>query len=154
MTEFLGIRGEAVEFERNIFPGFTTLEILQKIQDDLQKKNIEPKHFTDRIIFMSMFNDIECTKRNIDETCISNSKKAKLYAKIFSRGHWTFVGPGDDKKWYGAQDTNLIEWSPQHLRWCRNSKRQVTWFSRAPFPSKNVLRHIITGSRKDASVKS
>ena len=59
MTEFLGIRGEAIEFERNIFPGFTTLEILQKIEDDLQKKNIEPKHFTDRIIFMSIFNDIE-----------------------------------------------------------------------------------------------
>ena len=63
MTEFLGIRGEAVEFERNICPGFRTLENLQKIQDDLQKKNIEPKHFTDRITFMSMFDDIEWTKK-------------------------------------------------------------------------------------------
>ena len=28
----------------------------------------------------------------------------KLHAKRFSRGHWTFVGPGDEKKWYGTRD--------------------------------------------------
>ena len=37
--EFLRIDGEAIEFEWNIFPGFTALQILQKIQNDLQKRN-------------------------------------------------------------------------------------------------------------------
>ena len=37
------------------------LQILQKIQDDLRERNIEPEKFTDRIIFMSRFNDIDQT---------------------------------------------------------------------------------------------
>ena len=41
------------------FSGFTTLTILMEIQKDLERKNIEPDNFKDRIIFMSLFNDIE-----------------------------------------------------------------------------------------------
>ena len=33
---------------------------------------------------------------------ISNSEKVKEYAKRFSRGHWTFLGPGDVNKWNGT----------------------------------------------------
>ena len=61
--ELLGIDGEAIEFECNIFPGFTSLQILQEVQNDLQKRNIEPEKFTDRIILMSMFNDIGWTRK-------------------------------------------------------------------------------------------
>ena len=45
--ELLGIDGKAIEFEWNIFPGLTSLQILQKIQDDLRERNIEPEQFTD-----------------------------------------------------------------------------------------------------------
>ena len=57
------IEGEPIEFEWNIFPGFTSLQILTKIQKDLQDRNIEPEHFEGRIIFMSTFNDIRWTKK-------------------------------------------------------------------------------------------
>ena len=70
--ELLGIDGEAIEFEWNILPGFTSLQILQEIQDDSQKWNIEHENFTDRIIFMSMFIDIDWRRRGNDEICISN----------------------------------------------------------------------------------
>ena len=56
--EMLGIDGESIEFEWNILPGFSSLQILQKIQDDLWEWNIEPGKFADGI-FMSMFNDME-----------------------------------------------------------------------------------------------
>ena len=82
--------------------GLTSFEILQKIQRDLQDRHIEPEKFEDRIIFMSMFNDIEWTKRGHSETCNSNSEQVKKYAKRFSQGHWTFLGPGDVEKWYGT----------------------------------------------------
>ena len=72
--ELLGFDGEAIELDGNIFPGFTSLRILQEIQDDLQKRNIEFEKFTDRIIFMSMFNQIDCTREGNDEICISNSE--------------------------------------------------------------------------------
>ena len=50
---------------------------------------------------MSMFNDIEWTKKENLEQCISNAQTVENFAKRFSQGHWTFLGPGDEKKWYG-----------------------------------------------------
>ena len=48
----LGIDGEAIEFEWNIFSGFSSLQIFQEIQNDVRKRNIEREKFTNRIIFM------------------------------------------------------------------------------------------------------
>ena len=69
------IDGEAIELEWNIFPGFSSLAILQEIQKDLARKNIQPEEFKDRIIFMSMFNDIDWSQRKNNENCISNAEK-------------------------------------------------------------------------------
>ena len=74
----LGINGVAIEFEWNIFPRFTPPQTLQEIPNDLQKRNIEPEKFTDRIIFISMLNDIDWTSKGNDEICISNSEKSRL----------------------------------------------------------------------------
>ena len=75
--ELLGIDGEAIEFEWNILPGFSSLQILQKIQDVLRERNIKTEEFTDWIIFMSMFNDIDWTREGNDGICISNSEKSR-----------------------------------------------------------------------------
>ena len=99
--DLLGIDGEAIEFEWKILPGISSLQILREIQTDLRKRNIEPEKFTDRII-MSTFNDIDWTKKGNDGICLSNSEKVKEYAKSFSQGHWTFLGLGDEEKWYGT----------------------------------------------------
>ena len=52
------IDGEPMEFEWNIFPGFTTLLLCNKVQELLSGLSVTPDKFTGRIIFMSMFNDI------------------------------------------------------------------------------------------------
>ena len=52
------IDGKPMEFEWNIFPGFTTLQHCHKVQEFLSKMSVQPEDFTGRIIFMSMFNDI------------------------------------------------------------------------------------------------
>ena len=47
-------------FEWKIFPGRTTLNHLQEVQNMIDKEaNVLPKDFEDRIIFMSMYNDID-----------------------------------------------------------------------------------------------
>ena len=62
---------------------------------------------------MSMFNDIDWTQRGKSEKCISNSEQVKNCAKRFSRGHWTFPGPGDEKKWDGTLSfTPEGKWDP------------------------------------------
>ena len=51
---------------------------------------------------MSMFNDITWSERKDGENCISNALKSKNYAMKFSQGHWTFLGPGSEEKWFGS----------------------------------------------------
>ena len=56
--ELQGLDGEPIDFEWKIFPGVTALDSLHKIQADLQGKHVTPRNFCDRIIFLSIFNDI------------------------------------------------------------------------------------------------
>ena len=49
----------------------------------------------------SMFNDIYVTKNGKTIGCISNAREVSDYAKEFQRGHWSFLGLGDEAKWYG-----------------------------------------------------
>ena len=72
-------------FERNIVPGLTSLEILQKIQKDLQVRNMEPEKFEDRIVFMSMFNDIEWTQRGNSEIYFKFWTPRELREEILAR---------------------------------------------------------------------
>ena len=51
------IDGEPMEFELNIPPGFTTLELVREVQKFMFNMG-EPEQFQGRIIFMSMFNEI------------------------------------------------------------------------------------------------
>ena len=52
------INGESTKFEWNSFPGFTTLQLCDKINDLLSDLGQTQETFTGRILFMSMFNDI------------------------------------------------------------------------------------------------
>ena len=46
-----------MEFEWTIFTGFTTLQLVDKVQKFMNKMG-DPEQFHGRIIFMSMLNDI------------------------------------------------------------------------------------------------
>ena len=61
VTETDGINGESTEFERNIFPRFTTLQLCDKINDLLSDLGQTPETFTGRILFMSMLNKMRST---------------------------------------------------------------------------------------------
>ena len=50
--------GMPTEFEWNTCPGITTLGLLEKIQSLMRDLQCEPENFIDKIIFMSMYNDI------------------------------------------------------------------------------------------------
>ena len=99
--ELFGIDGQPSEVEWNIFPGRTSLEIFQKIDTNLDDRQINPEHFEGRIIFMSMFYDIDGTKIRNSLDRISTSKEVRDYAKRFQRWHWSFLSPGQEDEWCG-----------------------------------------------------
>ena len=84
------------------FSGFTTVRILNQIQQMMGELQCDPENFTGRIIFMSMLNDIVWDAKGNDEICENKSKTIEQYARRFPRGHWSFLGPGSEKKWCGT----------------------------------------------------
>ena len=84
------------------------LEEIQKLVKDVQ---CELEHFNDRIIFMSMYNDIVWGETGNTERCEYNSQTVANYARRFPRGRWSFLGLGSEKKWYGTySDTPNGPW--------------------------------------------
>ena len=108
--DFDGISGEPTEFEWNIFPGFTTLQLCGKVTDLQSRLGETPETFTGRILFMSMFNDISCGTKDNETECLANAKLLSLYARRFGAGNWSFIGPGSEEKWY-----SISEDSPQGI---------------------------------------
>ena len=99
------IDGEPMEFEWHIFPGFTTLKLVREVQELLSRLIVEPEIFTGRIIFMSMFNDISWRCQDIEQECELSANLVSIYARRFSPGRWSFLGPGSEKKWYSTHDS-------------------------------------------------
>ena len=57
--ELYGIDGESFDFEWNILPRTLQWKYLKEIQVRMTVHGIRPEEFEDRIIFLSMFNDID-----------------------------------------------------------------------------------------------
>ena len=106
-TDYDGINGEPTEFEWNIFPGFTTLQLCGKINDLLSDLGQTPKTFTGRILFMSMFNDISCDRKGNKDECLANAGVVKVLIWCWTR---SFIGPGSEKKWYSAENSPQGAW--------------------------------------------
>ena len=108
--DYDGINGESTEFEWNIFPGFTTLQLCGKINDLLSDLGQTPETFTGRILFMSMFNDMSCDRKGNKDECLANAGVVKVLARRFGVGQWSFIGPGSEKKWYSAENSPQGAW--------------------------------------------
>ena len=83
---FDGIDGDPTEFEWNIFPGFDTLQLCDKVKSLLSKLRETPENFTGRILFMSMFNDISCGTTDNEQECLANARLVSLHARKFGEG--------------------------------------------------------------------
>ena len=104
------IDGEPMEFEWNFFPGFTTLQLCNKVHEFMSKVR-DPSEFKGRIIFVSMFNDIFWGSEDNEGERNANAALVSIFAKRFPPGRWSFFGPGSEKKWYSTYiDRPQGEW--------------------------------------------
>ena len=88
-----------MEFEWNIFPGFTSLQLCNKVQEFMSKMSESPQQFKGRIIFMSMFNDISWGSEDNEQECDANANLVSIYASRLPPARWSFLGTGSEKKW-------------------------------------------------------
>ena len=109
-SDFDDVKGESTEFEWNIFPGFTTSQLCDKINDLLSNLGQTPETFTGRILFMSIFNDSFCDRYDNKDECLRNANIVKTFSKKFGIGQWSFIGPGSEKKWYSSENSPQGAW--------------------------------------------
>ena len=126
--DYDGINGEPTEFEWNIFPGFTTLQLCGKVTDLLSRLGETPETFTGRILFMSMFNDISCDRKGNKEECLANAGVVKIFARKFGIGQWSFIGPGSERKWNSMEKN-----SPQGI-WDHIAEKMLLEFAESGCP--------------------
>ena len=132
-----------MEFEWNIFPGFTTLQLCHKVQELLLRSNDTPENFTGRIIFVSMFNIISWGSEDNAQECESNANIFSIYARRFSPGRWSFLGPGSEKKWYSAYD------SRPHGEWDRVAELMMIKFGDGGHPVFHSTSPLSRGTLKN-----
>ena len=136
------IDGEPMEFERNIFPLFNTLQLSQEVQELLLILNETPENFTGRIIFMSMFNDVSWGSRDNKIECESTAQLVSLFARRIGAGQWSFLGPGSEKKWY-----SISEDSPQG-EWDNMAEKMMLTFAESGHPVFRATSPLARGQLK------
>ena len=97
------IDGEPMEFEWNMFPRFTTLQLVQEVQKFMNKMGETPQ-FKGRIIFMSMFNDIIWRSEDNEQECESSAQLSMRKDFHQDNGHSSDL----DQKRNGILLTNTI----------------------------------------------
>ena len=53
---------------------------------------------------MSMFNDIISGNKDNEREYNANATLVSIFAKRFSPGRWSFLGPGSEKQWYSTDN--------------------------------------------------
>ena len=133
----VGIDGEPSEFEWSIFPGLASLQFLQEIQ-----KTCKIEMWNLRLVKIEssscQFSMISIGQREGTRNMYFKFRTSQKYATRFSRGQWTFIGPGDEKKWYGT-----LSFTPEG-KWDSIATQMVERFKETGLP---VFQNISTLSR-------
>ena len=106
------------------------MQLSEEVKRLLFRLDETPKNFTGRILFKSMFNDISCGSKDNEKECLANAKLVSLYSRRFGKGHWSFIDPGSEKKWYTMkEDSPQGIWDNLAEKMCWNSLRADVQFS-------------------------
>ena len=98
-----------MDIEWHVRPGDTSVHLLHKLQEFMLETGHAPESFPDKIIFVSMFNDIASWEsQKVQNRCQAQANEVATYSARFRPGYWCFRGPGSDKNW------NCDEERPSH----------------------------------------
>ena len=91
---------------------------------------------------MSMFNDISWGSKDNEQECELSAKLVSIYARRFSRGRWSFLGPGSEKKWYSAHESKL------QGQWDRVAELMMIKFAESGHPVFSAASPLSRGTLK------
>ena len=143
LKELNRIDGEPMEFEWKISQDSQHWECLKRFTFFMTELHCELEQFKGRTILMSMYNDIVWREQGNTEKCVTSSRPAADNARKFLPGHWSFSGPGSDKKWYETyHDKWNREWekTAEVLMLCVHSESCHPIFRATSAPGRGEFR--------------
>ena len=96
--------GEPMEFEATIFPGFTSLWILDEIQNMMAELRCEPEQFQrkDHFCYVNVQWHFMENTRKCRKLCSEFFKRCSICQQVHPHGCWSFLGLDCEKKSYGT----------------------------------------------------
>ena len=73
-------------------------------------------------------------KTRKQENCIANALRVTEYARRFTQGHWSILGPGSEKKWYGTY-VNKLDGEFESEAW-------ITFLAKGGGPKKRFQQYL------------
>ena len=135
------IDGEPMEFEWNIFPGFTTLQFCNKVQEFLSKW-ANQNNSKDELSSCRCSTTSHGGSKDNEQECELSAKLVSIYARRFSPGRWSFLGPGSERKWYSTHESK-----PQG-EWDRVEEQMMKNFSESGHPVFRATSPLSRGTLK------
>ena len=110
-SDFDDVKGESAEFEWNIFPGFTTLQLCDKINNPAEFIRTNTRNFHRKnSIYVYVQRHPPVKEKTTDNNVYGDADFVKTFAKRFGIGQWSFIGPSSEKKWYPSENSPQGEW--------------------------------------------
>ena len=119
------------------FPGFTTLQLVDKVQELMSKMSDRT-----RIIPTSMFNDFSWRSEEKEQECNANADFVSFCARKFPPGRWSFLGLGSEKKWYSTYNER------PRGEWVRFAKLMMIKFGESGHPVFRATSPVSRGTLK------
>ena len=109
-AEKLDLSAREIKVAWHVLPGASTIDTKKHIREWAQSTMIEG-----RIVFLSMFNDIDWTQKRNEQRCLRNAREVAECWAMFKPGHWLFFGPASqDTGWNGNPKKKKESGKPQH----------------------------------------
>ena len=109
---------------------------------------VQPQNSEDRIIFMSMYNDIDLTKDGNQQVCLNNSSCVADHTRNLLEGQWSFVGPGCEEQWYAT-----LAYKPNGA-WNQVAEDMMTSFEESGHPVLRGTSSLSRGALKQGQRKA
>ena len=97
------IDGEPLEFEWNIFPGFTSIAAHPRSPKLREQQWANPNNSKDELSSCRCSTTSSWRNKDNEKECIANATLVTLFAKRFPAGRWSFLGLGTEIKWYSTK---------------------------------------------------
>ena len=122
------ILGKPMEFEWKIFSGHKTAGILNEIQKNDGRITVWSSRSKAGSSSCQCSTTLNGVRKEIKNDVRIIQKRVEEYDRKFLRGHWSFLGPGSEKKWYATQNCK------PNRSWDRTAEKMLQNFQRSGHP--------------------